>query len=195
MRFERHHCGASARRSSAVSEDRSAVSLLQRVRAGDTDALGELYRLHADAVYRIARQLTGSDADAQDVTQDVFVGLPEALSRLDSPRHFEAWLRAVTVHLARTRQRSGRRRRELSLSALKDRLLPVVREPAPVDRLALQRAIDRLPSSLRVVFVLREVEGLAHAEIAELLGISRRASEVRLHRAREWLRRRLGRDR
>ena len=122
--------------------------------------------------------------------QDLFVGLPEALGRYAEQGQFGAWLRRVAVRLALSRVRADRRRREEPLDAVAD----TARDPRPavgdaaVDRLALERAVAALPEPLRLVFVRREVEGYAHAEVAALLGISRAASEVRLFRAVRRLR-------
>lgn len=158
-------------------------TVVARVRAGSADALGELYARHASALMTVAYRLTASAADAEDVLHDVFLGLPEALRRYDERGSLDAWLRRVTVRTALMRLRAGARRREVALDDL---------SPAPaahvVDRLTIDDALRALPDSLRAVFVLKEVEGHSHAAIAELLGISVGASEVRLTRAMRQLR-------
>jgi RNA polymerase sigma-70 factor (ECF subfamily) len=128
--------------------------------------------------------------DAEDVLHDVFLGLPEALARYQERGAFPAWLRRVTARVALTRLRVARRRREVSLDAAVGSGKAV-----PDDLVArgdLERAIAKLPASLRAVFVLKEVEGLSHAEVAGTLGIRVGTSEVRLHRALKRLRRDLG---
>jgi RNA polymerase sigma-70 factor (ECF subfamily) len=137
----------------------------------------------------LAFRLTGSRDDAEDVLHDVFLGLPEALRRYEERGALESWLKRVTARIALSRIRSRERTREVAL----DDTLPVrAASEDQLDLLSVQRAIDALPDSLRVVFVLREVEGYTHAEIADLLNISIGASEVRLHRAVRALRRSLG---
>jgi RNA polymerase sigma factor (sigma-70 family) len=167
-------------------------ALLRSVAGGDPRGLAQLYSRHGDTVYRIAFRLTESAADANDVLQDVFVALPEALNRFDARGSFEGWLKRVAVRTALMKMRTRRRRRELSFRGLVGTLSHRA-PPDPVDRLELERAIAELPDQLRAVFVLKEIEGFAHDEIADLLDIKRGTSEVRLYRARRLLRERLGR--
>jgi RNA polymerase sigma-70 factor (ECF subfamily) len=159
---------------------------LDRVATGDTAALGELFVDYADLVYRAALRLTGSDADAQDVTQDVFVGLRQSVRGFTGgSASFPAWIRQIAVRQALMRMRSGRRRREVDVESVGALL---GRDDSPLERISIQHALSLLSDDHRTVFLLKEVEGYDHAEIAELLGISVRNSEVRLHRARRKLR-------
>lgn len=163
------------------------TGLLRRAREGDPEALRRLYELHADRVYRLAFRLTESSADAQDVVQDVFLGLPEALPTYEGEGPFEAWLKRMAVRTALMKLRRRRRRREVPLSVFAH-LLSAGEEPPAVDRLTLERAIAALPEKLRFVVVLREIEDLSHRQIADLLGISRGAAQGRHFRALEALR-------
>jgi RNA polymerase sigma-70 factor (ECF subfamily) len=156
---------------------------------GDTRALGELYHRHAGRLELLALRLLGSGADAEDVVQDLFVGLPEALRRYRDDGRLEAWLRRVTVNLALKRMRGARRRREADLSDS----LPT-EAGVSADRMQVRRAVDELPDKLRAVVILKLVEGYSHQEIGELLGIRRGSSEVRLSRALARLRETLGGD-
>ena len=171
----------------SVSENNPNPTLLSRLGRGDADALREVYERYADDVYRIALRLTGSSADAYDVTHDVFVGLPEAMQRYDPDRPFGSWLRGVTVRTAQMRLRSARRRREVALPNV-PAMAVRSRQDAAVDRLTLEKALNELSPDLRSVVVLRELEGLSYQEIADLLGITKSAAAVRLHRARRRLR-------
>ncbi len=152
------------------------------------DTLHDLYLEHSASLYRVAYRITGSIADAEDVLQDVFVGLPEALRTYEARGSLEGWLRRVTARVALARIRKRARRAELPLRHAS----PPVRDPPlsdrVVERTALERALDELPSTLRLVFVLKEAEGYSHAEIAALLRIRPGTSEVRLHRAKQILR-------
>lgn len=167
------------------------------MRSGSREALGELYHAHADAVFTLAYRLTGSRDDAEDVLQDVFVGLPRALASYRERGQFESWLKRVTARTALMRMRAQRRRREDSFEPLGDSTAGMPRGDADaasssaVDRLAMQTALAHLPQTLRAVFLLREVEGYAHEEIAGLLGISAGASATRLSRAWSLLRKEL----
>jgi RNA polymerase sigma-70 factor (ECF subfamily) len=162
--------------------------LAARVRGGSADALGELYASVGPALASLARRLTGSTEEAEDVLHDVFLGLPEALRYYDERGRLEQWLRRVTARVALTRLRAHQRRREVGVPPD----LPTTSgEAGNDDRLTLEDAVDRLPDALRLVLVLKMVEGYSHTEIAGLLDITARASEQRLHRAVQLLRLRL----
>jgi RNA polymerase sigma-70 factor (ECF subfamily) len=166
---------------------------LERFRAGDERAFACLYQEYSGTVYRIALRVTQSFAEAADVTQDVFLGLPRAIRNYRECSHFEGWLRTVAVRTAYMRVRATGRRREVhDPGQAGPRGDPDV--SSALDRLDLERALALLPAHLRVVFVLKEVEGFSHREIGEALGISEGASSVRLSRARERLRKMLSED-
>jgi RNA polymerase sigma factor (sigma-70 family) len=171
----------------------TAADLVVRARSGDATALTEVYERFGDRLMALAFRLTGSQQDAEDVLHDVFLGLPEALAKYDERGSFESWVKRVTARVALSKIRTREREREVDLADVH-----IAPESGAMHRLtdlvAVQRAIDALPDTLRVVFVLREVEGYSHAEIAAVLEISTNASEVRLHRAIRALRQTLGGD-
>lgn len=169
-----------------MSEQPEQAELLKAAKIGDADALSQLYHRYAESVYQLAFRLTESSADAQDVVQDVFIGLPEALRSYRGEGSFDGWLKKIAARAALMKLRSQRLRREVPLSAFGHLLQR--REAAPVDRMTLERAIASLPKELRFVVVLKEIEGFSHREIADLLGISRANSEVRHYRALRALR-------
>ncbi|HEX7091907.1 MAG TPA: sigma-70 family RNA polymerase sigma factor [Longimicrobiales bacterium] len=162
------------------------AALAAAARAGSAEALAALYERHAAAVFTAALRLLGSRADAEDVLQDVFVGLPDALARYEERGAFGAWIRRVAVRTSLMALRRRSRRAHEPLAAAGGL---AAAPPEPDRSVAARRAIAALPDPLRVVFVLREVEGYSHAEIAELLGITRAASALRLHRAWKLVRR------
>lgn len=166
-----------------------AVVLTARLSAlarGDRDALAEVYAAYGPLVFRTARRLTGNRADAEDVTQDVFVKLASTVDGfVGRAEQFPGWIRRVAVRAALMRMRGGRRRREVDVSGV---ATLVTRGDDLLGRLTLETALERLSDEHRTVFLLKEVEGYDHAEIGELLGISVANSEVRLHRARRQLR-------
>ena len=155
--------------------------------------LERVFREHGQFVLDTAYRLTGSVADAEDVLQDVFLGLPDALRQYRIDTAFAAWLRRVTVRVALMHLRRGRNRREVAIDASTEP--HVLAHDPSMQRDALERAIASLPDGLRAVFVLREVEGYSHAEIAALLEIRENTSQVRHHRAVRMLRSALGEDR
>jgi RNA polymerase sigma-70 factor (ECF subfamily) len=165
------------------SELRSRLAALMR---GDPESLGELYASYGTLVFRTARRLTGNRADAEDVTQEVFVGLrATAGGFVGTSEQFPGWIRRVAVRASLMRMRSGRRRREVDVDEV---AALVSRSDDMLARLTIETALSRLTAEHRTVFLLKEVEGYDHAEIAELVGITVSNSEVRLHRARRQLR-------
>ena len=149
----------------------------------DRDALAALYARYAPVMMRVAYHLTGSRADAEDVLHDVFLALPDALRRYEERGRLEAWLVRLTARAALTR---GRRRRRAAETPIDNKAIHGPSTSA--EHLDIQSALRALPSSLRVVVVLKEIEGYSHAEIAQMLGISIGASKVRLCRAMKRLR-------
>ncbi len=170
---------------------------IRRTAAGDTAALAELFRRYGATVFQTAYTFTASLDEADDVTQDVFVGLPEALRRYSEQAQFDAWLKRITVRIALTRMRLNRRRADaLSSEAAVFASIEPDRNDNEIlgVRMSIEHALSQLPEQARVVFTLKASEGYSHAEIAALLGISRSASEVRYWRAVRQLRRILGTD-
>lgn len=167
--------------------------LARRAADGCRDALGALFSRHRDAVYRVAFRITGTLHDAEDVLQEVFVGLPRALSRYEERGRFSSWLKRVAARVALSRVRARSRHPFEMLDLNVPQAADLRASPDRViDRLTLQGALGALPGSQRIVFLLKEVEGFSHGEIADLLGISEVSSRVRLHRAWGALHDRLG---
>jgi RNA polymerase sigma-70 factor (ECF subfamily) len=162
--------------------------LVANARRGKPDALAQIYAQHKDVLYRVALGLMRSWADAEDIVQEVLVGLPEALRRYRGDGPLEGWLVRVTTRTALMELRRRRRRRR-GESLLVDwgwiRRRGVRDE---VDRISLDRALAALPETQRAAFLLKEVEGYSHDEIAEMLGITTGASRARFFRAARNLR-------
>src|SRR6059036_838784 len=93
------------------------ASLIAEARAGSPDALSALYLEHGAALFRLAYRLVGGREDAEDVVHDVFVGLPEALRRYEERGSFGGWLKRVTARVALMKLRSGKRRREVTVTS------------------------------------------------------------------------------
>jgi RNA polymerase sigma-70 factor (ECF subfamily) len=172
-----------ALRGSPISLDSAAESqLVHQVAAGSSDALAALYRVHAAPLFRLARRMTSSVEDAEDVLHDLFVGLPESIHKYHERGSLQGWLKRVVVRLALMRLRATRRRREVAL----DEGVSTPSAPQAVDNAVdwdVQRAIETLPDDLRAVLVLRQGEQYTHQEIAAMLGITPGASRARLSRA------------
>lgn len=159
---------------------------------GDARAFERLYRRHVDRVYSLACRMVGSE-EADEITQDVFVRTWRKLDTFRGEAAFGSWLYrlAINVIYGRQRARSTRRKRyvgsELALS----------RAASPRRRVELtmdfDAAIQHLPDGARQIFVLHDVEGYKHREIAEMLEITQGTSKSQLHRARMILREHLDR--
>ena len=154
---------------------------------GEADQLRELYESHAADLFRMAYRLTGSRADAEDVVQEVFLGLPEALRGYGGRGAVGAWIRKVASRVALQKLRRRSRRKEVPLESAAERAT-LRNAEASLGEIDVQRALLALPPRLRSVLVLKELEGYSHEEIGQMLGIRPGASKVRLHRAREILR-------
>lgn len=161
--------------------------LVRRAQAGDRAAFRRLYEDHVSRVYALCLRLTGDPEEAMERTQDVFVRAWGKLRSFRGEAAFATWLHRLAVNVVLTDRRSaGRRgRRADTAAALGPRSEPAPRVGLAVD---LERAIAALPPGARAVFVLYDVEGYRHDEIAELTGIAAGTSKAQLHRARKLLR-------
>lgn len=173
-----------------MTAEPTEAGLIAGARAGDAEALAGLFRRYADQVHEVALRITASTHDAEDVTQTVFMGLPEALSAFSGSGDLGAWIRRVATRTALLFLRQRRRQARWETDA--GREAETTAPPAEIEaRMTLERALNRMPDDLRVVYILKEMEGYSHDEIADELGISTGASTVRLHRARRFLKDRL----
>jgi len=166
--------------------------LLAGARAGDRSAFEGIYRLHAGRIYAICRRLTGSATEAEDLTQETFLRAWQRLPEPEPDRRLGAWLRRVAVNLACDGFRARRSRGTPEL--FDDRTeARAVRQagPAAQPRGDLEEAILGLPDGARTAFVLFDVYGYRHEEIAALTGMAVGTSKAQVHRARRLLRRAL----
>lgn len=167
--------------------------LAARCLAGDRDAFEGLYRQHADRLYNLAYRMAGS-ADAEDLLQDVFLQAYRKLGTYKGESSLGTWLYRLTVNLCldHLRSRQGKMA-QVTGSIDEEDADPVVSPERPEEanaaRLDLAQAIATLPPSYRAAFVLHDVEGYQHDEIAKLLGIAEGSSKSLLHKARMRLRR------
>lgn len=155
-------------------------------------ALGELYERHKHRVYAVCTRMTRSPADADDLTQEVFLHLVRKIGSYRGESQFTTWLHRLTVNCVLMYFRRPSRR-ENNFSELENviSIAPRLVMPQPsriADRIAFKTAIAQLPRGCRTVFVLFEIAGYEHEEIAKLLGCSSGTSKSQLHRARMKLR-------
>ena len=160
--------------------------------SGDGSAFERLYRKHISRIYGLIRRMLNDD-DADEVAQDIFVRAWQKLGTFRGEAAFGTWLHrlAVNVILARRETLGTRRKRYLEGDAVLE-LLPA-RRPAPETAMDFEAAMQRLPDGAREVFVLHDVEGYRHEEIAQMLGLATGTSKSQLHRARMALRQHLDR--
>ncbi len=163
--------------------------LIERVLGGEPAAARELYDAHVDRVYRLAYRLAGDGDLAAEFTQESFIRAFDRLDRFRGDSALATWLHAITVSVALNGLRS-RKRRRARLAPLEAVAAVGAGEPEPTPHLRerLRQAIDGLPDLYRVVFVMHDVEGYKHDEIAAVLGIAQGTSKARLSRARARLR-------
>jgi RNA polymerase sigma-70 factor (ECF subfamily) len=167
----------------------SESDLIARAIGGDAAAQRALYDAHVDRVYRLAYRLAGDDDLARDLTQDTFI---RAFSRLEHFRResaFSTWLYAIAMSVTLNGLRSVKRLRTREVAIDAAETLGSERRVADPDlRERLHLAIDALPQGYRTVFVMHDVEGFTHEEIAGALGIQVGTSKAQLFRARGKLR-------
>ena len=173
----------------------SPDDLVARAQAGDQKAFRELYRQHAGRVYALCLRLTGNASDADERTQDVFVRLWDKLRSFRGESAFSSWLHRLTVNVVLNERRTTGRREQRVMIAEDPGALERNRGGGGSEGLSidLERAIGELPDGAREVFVLFDIEGFGHAEIAALVGIAEGTSKAQLFRARQLLREKLER--
>jgi RNA polymerase sigma-70 factor (ECF subfamily) len=161
---------------------------------GDLRSFEELFKLHRRKVYAMCLRMTGNTAEAEDLSQEVFVQVFRKLGTFRGESAFSTWLHRLTVnHVLMFFRKSRRRREQLTEDGeLPERIVKgrnVLTSFPILDRLALAEAIVKLAPGYRAVFVLHDVEGLQHFEIANILGCSVGTSKSQLHKARMKMRR------
>jgi len=181
-----------------VERPQSAVDLelARAVAAGDSDAFEELYRKYYKRVFSLCLRMLGDPTLAEDLAQEVFLQVYRKIGSFRGDSAFTTWLHSLTVNqvLMHFRKRGVKLEQTVDdeeLASVVDTPLGSTRRISIVDRLALDKAIAQLAPGYRAVFVLHDVEGYEHEEIAEMLRISVGTSKSQLHKARmrlrEWL--------
>jgi RNA polymerase sigma-70 factor, ECF subfamily len=183
----------------------SERQLIEMAQTGDKQAFAQLYETHKRRVYAICLRITRDQSEAEDCAQEAFLQCYLRLSTFRGEAALSTWLYRLTVNVVLMRLRSTHVRpvsldtsgrvEDSGESAMLN-VCPVddLRLTGAVDRIALHRALRRLPAGYRTIFLLHEVEGKAHSEIARELGCSIGNSKSQLHQARLRLRRFLRRS-
>lgn len=181
----------------SASSDPGEVQVLVRAQAGDHQAFAQLYSLHKRRIYSLCLRMVGNIAEAEDLTQEAFLQLHRKIATFRGDSAFSTWLHRLAINVVLMQLR----KKGLSLISLDEAMEPAPEEGpgrsfgAPdltlsgaIDRLALERAVADLPAGYRLIFILHDVEGFEHNEIAAMLDCSIGNSKSQLHKARLKLR-------
>jgi RNA polymerase sigma-70 factor (ECF subfamily) len=169
--------------------------VIARVIAGDTALFEMLMRRYNQRLFRVARGIVHTDADAEDVVQQAYVSAYTNLAQFGGAAAFSTWLTRIVLNEALARSQKRLRLAEVNIEEQHDVTPFKAQTASPEEQVSrremgavLEHAIGRLPESYRVVFMMREVEQLSVAETAECLELSEENVKVRLHRAKAMLR-------
>jgi RNA polymerase sigma-70 factor (ECF subfamily) len=190
--------GAAAGKSTGARAAQPAeAEVLARAQAGDHEAFAQLYALHKRRIYSLCLRMVGNVAEAEDLTQEAFLQLHRKIATFRGDSAFSTWLHRLAINVVLMQLR----KKGLSLISLDEAMEPTPEEGpsrsfgAPdlaltgtIDRLVLERAIADLPAGYRLIFILHDVEGFEHNEIASMLDCSIGNSKSQLHKARLKLR-------
>ena len=172
-----------------VRSDRPDAELARMAAGGDEAAFAEIYGRHRGFVYGLALRLSGNEADAEDLTQDSFVAVLRWIGGFRGEASFTTWLYRLVANQAKMRFRYRRSRPEEQMCdvELPERGRGVNTDPL-IDRLAIEKAMRRLPPGYRAAFILFDIEGHEHEEVGRLMGWTAGTSKSQLHKARVSLR-------
>jgi RNA polymerase sigma-70 factor, ECF subfamily len=190
--------GSVARPKRADNGEMPEAEAIRLAQQGDAGAFERLYQLHNRRVYSLCLRMVSNTAEAEDLTQEAFLQLFRKIATFRGESAFSTWLHRLSVNvvLMKLRRKSGT---ETSLEQVtepdeesgtprRDFGGPDIRLSGSIDRVNLQRAVDQLPPGYKAVFVLHDVQGYEHNEIAEIMGCSIGNSKSQLHKARMRLR-------
>jgi RNA polymerase sigma-70 factor (ECF subfamily) len=170
---------------------------IDRAKQGDAESFEALYGLHKRRVYSLCLRMMGNTAEAEDMTQEAFLQLYRKIATFRGESAFSTWLHRLSVNVVLMHLR----KKGLPEVSLEEQMEPQ-QEDGPkkdigardnvlagsIDRVNLERAVEHLPPGYRIIFVLHDVEGYEHNEIAEMMGCSIGNSKSQLHKARMKLR-------
>ena len=174
----------------------SEAEAIERAKQGDAAAFEALYNLHKRRVYSLCLRMTANTAAAEDLTQEAFLQLFRKIGTFRGESAFSTWLHRMAVNVVLMQLR----KKGLPVVPLEENIETEEESPrkelggddprlaGSIDRMQLQRSIESLPPGYRMIFLLHDVEGYEHNEIAEMVGCSIGNSKSQLHKARMKLR-------
>ena len=174
------------------------AAAIERAKQGDAEAFQVLYDRHKRRVYSLCLRMTANTAEAEDLTQEAFLQLYRKIATFRGESAFSTWLHRLSVNVVLMHLR----KKALPVVSLEESTQPGENEDTPkkdfgaedvalagsIDRLQLQRAVESLPPGYRMIFLLHDVQGYEHNEIATIVGCSIGNSKSQLHKARMKLR-------
>ena len=171
----------------ALSED---AALAAGCRSGDLHAYERLYRMHGARMKNLARNVLGNPTDAEDAVQETFLKVQRGIASFRGQSSFVTWIYRILINTCYDARRSRQRKKEVTSDDSEEtpRLEPRAPGAHPMLRMALERALEKLTRHQRDVFLLYEVEGFRHAEIAGMLEMTETASKNTLFQAKKNLR-------
>ncbi len=169
------------------------IELCRRAASGDLAAFEMIYERYHRRTYSLCIRMTASQTEAEDLTQEAFIQLFRKVGSFRGESAFSTWLHRLTVNqvLMHFRRRSVKNERTSDDGEMPEQTVKGSADPRRmqfVDRIALKNAIAELPNGYRNVFILHDVEGFEHEEVARIMGISVGTSKSQLHKARLKLR-------
>jgi len=193
--------GEQATEAAAAPRLSADAAILAEAQQGNHHAFAQLYSLHKRRVYSLCLRMLGNVAEAEDLTQEAFLQLHRKIATFRGDSAFSTWLHRLTINVVLMHLR----RKGLNLISLDEALdpspdhgasrgpgrsfgAPDMRLTGSIDRMTLERAVEDLPAGYRLIFVLHDIEGYEHNEIATLLDCSIGNSKSQLHKARMKLR-------
>lgn len=180
-------------RTEALTGGETDYDLAQKSAGGNIAAFEILYDRYHRRTYSLCLRMTNSQTEAEDLTQEVFIQLFRKIGSFRGASAFSTWLHRLTVNqvLMHFRKRSVKSEKTSEDGEMPDQIVSGTENPEKmpiVDRIALNNAIAELPNGYRSVFVLHDIEGYEHEEVARIMGISVGTSKSQLHKARLKLR-------
>jgi RNA polymerase sigma-70 factor (ECF subfamily) len=178
---------STSRESAATAASDGVIDdVVRRAQQGDVDAFETLYRSHAPAVHALCRRMTGDDGEARDLVQDVFVRAWQRLPTFRGQSALSTWMHRLAVNVVLEQMRSTKRDVNRFIDDADHDALPA-HPTSPDARMDIDRAVAKLPAGARIVFVLHDVHGYSHDEIAQMTGIAAGTARAQLFRARRAL--------
>ncbi|HMS39229.1 MAG TPA: RNA polymerase sigma factor [Pyrinomonadaceae bacterium] len=176
-----------------IETNASDFDLTQKAAKGNISAFEMIYERHHRRVYSLCLRMTNSQTEAEDLTQEVFIQLFKKVGSFRGDSAFSTWLHRMTVNqvLMHFRRRSVKSEKTSETGDMPEQTVSGTENPRKmpvVDKIALKNAVAQLPNGYKNVFILHDVQGYEHEEVARLMGISVGTSKSQLHKARLKLR-------